>query len=76
MEKRQLHQKASGNLNSDGYVDDEIEWAYLYSQVEVNSRFKKINQTYFIRNVIGLIKEEFNSKFEAQLKLRNEKTCF
>ena len=65
-----LKRKSINNRTYD--EEDQNEWNYLYSSVEIFSRFKKINQIYFIRNVIKLIKMEFNNKFDSLLKLRDK----
>lgn len=67
-EKRANFQKKSSQVyHSFENNEGEQEWMYLYPSVEIFTRFKKINQIYFIQNVINLIKNEFNLKFDEQL---------
>ena len=52
---------------------DEESWLIMYSSIELFSRFKKVNQILFIKNIIRLIKQEFNSQFNHMMKVRNKK---
>ena len=45
----------------------------IYSTLELTTTFKKINQIYFIKNLIRVIKEEFNVDFEMMFKMREKK---
>lgn len=48
-------------------------WLIMYPSIELLSRFKKVNQIMFIKNVNRLIKREFNTLFSDMVKIRNKK---
>ena len=70
--RAKLEQKQSNQYHSFEYAGDAKDWAFLYPSIELKSHFKKQNQIYFIRNVIRLIKEEFNTNFEELFKVREK----
>lgn len=48
-------------------------FSLLYSTLELTTRNKKISQIYFIKNIIKVIKEEFNVDFDNLFKIREKK---
>ena len=56
-----------------GLMDEAEDWMMIYPSIMLMTKFRKINQIYFIKNIIRVIKKEFNKVFNDFLKLRNQK---
>lgn len=48
-------------------------YTLLYSTLELTTRNKKITQIYFIKNIIRVMKDEFNLEFDTMFKMREKK---